>query len=220
MGAPEHVVIIGLTGGIASGKSTVTGFFRDLGAVVIDADVIAREVVAKGSDGLKAIEETFGSEVIARDGTLDRKALGALVFSDEAKRRELEQITHPRIGQLMWQRASEAFADGSHWVLYDAALLVENGIHQMLDSLVVVSVSPDTQLTRLMARDSSSEGEATARISSQLPLADKVAAADYVIDNGGTREDTRARVKEVYAIIDEAVRTHSTAKPQREGEDA
>ncbi|MEM1350175.1 MAG: dephospho-CoA kinase, partial [Myxococcota bacterium] len=139
--------------------------------------------------------------------------------SQEAKRRELEQITHPRIGPLMWQRANEAFEGGHPWVLYDAALLVEHDIHEMLDSLVVVSVSAETQLQRLMARDAVGRDDAMARIAAQLPLASKVAAADYVIDNDGALERTRARVAEVYALIDESVRARGTAKPPGVGRD-
>ena len=207
-------VIVGLTGGIASGKSTVTGMLRARGVEVIDADKIAREVVEPGTDGLAEVVATFGPEMLAADGTLDRAKLGARVFGDAAARGQLNGILHPRIGMLMWQRAEEASAAGHSWVVYDAALLVENKIHLMLDSLIVVSAAPEVQLERVMARDGLSHDEASARIASQLPLADKVAAADYVIHNDGTLEQTEAQVAAMFEAIEAAVSARGTAKPE------
>jgi dephospho-CoA kinase len=210
-------VIVGLTGGIASGKSTVTGMLRARGVEVIDADKIAREVVEPGTDGLAEVVATFGAQVLAADGTLDRAKLGARVFGDAAARAQLNSILHPRIGMLMWQRAEEASAAGHSWVVYDAALLVENKIHLMLDSLIVVSATPEVQLERVMARDGLSREDASARIASQLPLADKVAAADYVIHNDGALEQTEAQVEAMYEAIAAAVAARGTAKPEVAG---
>lgn len=206
-------VMIGLTGGIASGKSTVSNMLRELGAAIIDADVIAREVVAPGAPALDVIRDAFGDEVITADGALDREALGAIVFDDADARARLNAITHPRIGQRMWERARELFEAGHPWVIYDAALIVENNLHEMLDSLIVVSLSPDIQLERLMARDDLTDAQARQRVAAQLPLADKVAAADFVIDNDGALAQTRAQVEALYRHIDEAVRERGTARP-------
>lgn len=197
----EQVTIVGLTGGIATGKSTVTRMFRDLGVVVIDADVVAREVVEPGQPALTEIRDAFGDSVIAADGTLNRAALGAIVFEDDEARRRLGAITHPRIGMRMLQLANEAHEQGHDWVIYDAALLIENNIHTMLPGTIVVACSPENQLARLMTRDEFDAEEAIARIQSQLPLAEKVAVADWVIDNDGTREQTEEQVRELFAEL-------------------
>lgn len=211
--ADKMPVIVGLTGGIASGKSTVTSMFRELGVVVIDADAIAREVVEPGEPALDEIREAFGDGVIATDGSLDRAALGKIIFADDDARKQLGHITHPRIGQRMMQRAMEAGLLGHAWVIYDAALLVENNLYKMFDSLIVVAVSEETQLARLMERDESAREDAMARIDAQLPLADKVAVADHVIDNNGTREQTRTQVVALHAFITQNIAEHGTAKP-------
>mgnify|MGYP000070663682 CR=1 FL=1 len=211
--ADKMPVILGLTGGIASGKSTVTSMFRELGVVVIDADEIAREVVEPGEPALEEIREAFGAEVITPDGSLDRAALGKIIFSDDDARKKLGQITHPRIGQRMMQKAMDAGKLGHAWVIYDAALLVENGLYKMFDALIVVAVSEETQLERLMQRDESAREDARARIDSQLPLADKVAVADHVIDNNGTRDETRTQVVALHAFINQNIADHGTAKP-------
>lgn len=205
-------VILGLTGGIASGKSTVTSMFRELGVVVIDADVIAREVVEPGEPALEEIQEIFGDGVIHEDGSLDRAALGEIIFSDDEARKKLGQITHPRIGQRMMQKAMDAGKLGHAWVIYDAALLVENKLHTMFDALIVVAVSEETQLDRLMQRDESARADAKARIDSQLPLSEKIAVADHVIDNNGAREETRAQVEALHAFISRAIADTGSAK--------
>ncbi len=194
--------IVGLTGGIGSGKSTVSNLFRELGVTVIDADVIAREVVAPNSDGLAEIAKAFGEDVIGSDGALDRGRLGELVFKDPDARRQLEAITHPRIGAAMLERAAAAGADGSAWVIYDAALLVENGLHEAFHKLIVVSLDQEKQVERVMQRDGLSRAEVQQRIDAQMPLEEKVAVADFVIDNGGNIENTREQVEAIKATID------------------
>lgn len=206
--------ILGLTGGIASGKSTASAMLRERGARIIDADVIAREVVEPGQPAHADIREAFGEAVFHDDGTLDREALGAQVFGDANARARLNAITHPRIGQRMMQRANEARASGLSWVVYDAALIVENGIHEWLDSLIVVACSEQTQIARLMARDGIDAEAARARIDAQMPLADKLAVADYVIDNDGTLDQTRQQVAALYDEVDRRVAEHGTAKPE------
>ncbi|MFP4597680.1 MAG: dephospho-CoA kinase [Persicimonas sp.] len=218
MGTVENFVIVGLTGGIASGKSTVAAMLEDLGTPVIDADQIAREVVEPGEPALEEIREAFGEEVIDEDGALDRPALGEVVFGDANARKRLEAITHPRIGQRMMERANELREADHRWVVYDAALIVENGMHRWLDSLIVVAADPEVQLDRLLARDDISAEQAQSRIDSQMPLEDKITVADYVVDNNGTLEDTRRQVEDIHTQIDEAVRTRGTAKPERKPE--
>ena len=146
--------VVGLTGGIACGKSTVASIFAELGVPIVDADQISREVVEPGSAGLAEIVSTFGAEVLCADGTLNRKALGAIVFADDAKRRRLESITHPRIAARSMQRFGELAARGGvAYGLYEAALLVENGSYKMFAALVVVSSPSAMQLERVMTRD-------------------------------------------------------------------
>lgn len=207
-------VLVGLTGGIASGKSTVSRALAELGVAIIDADVIAREVVEPGEPALDEIAARFGDGVIAADGRLDREALGRVIFGDDEARRELGYITHPRIGQRMWQRAEEAGAAGHRWVIYDAALIVENGLHHMLDALIVVNTSAAVQRARLMARDGVDAAAADARIASQLPLSEKLKHAHYIIDNDGTLEETLAQVRALHAQIEAAVTTRHTARPE------
>jgi dephospho-CoA kinase len=192
---------IGLTGGIASGKSTVAARFRALGVPVVDADQLAREVVEKGSDGLGEIVRAFGAEVLAEDGTLDRKKLGALVFDDPDARKQLERITHPRIAALSMQRLAELASSGAPYGLYEAALLVENGAYEAMNGLVVVACKPETQLARVMAREGLTQDAARARLAAQSPLEDKLAAATWVIWNDGDRAALEARVDETHRAI-------------------
>jgi dephospho-CoA kinase len=193
--------LFGLTGGLASGKSTVAARFRAQGLPVIDADLLAREVVAKGSEGLAAVVAAFGAEVLGEDGELDRKRLGALVFNDADRRRTLNGLLHPRIAMLSATRASELEARGEKLACYEAALLVENGLVEAFRPLVVVAVPEEEQVRRAMQRDSASEADVRARIAAQLPLAKKIAAADFVIDNAGDKAATEARADEVLAVI-------------------
>ena len=209
----KRYLLVGLTGGIATGKSTVSQMFAHLGAKVVDADLLAREVVMPGQAALAEIVAEFGADVLKADGTLDRKRLGAIVFNDPARRRRLEQITHPAI-YVRQQRVLSVYDEEAFEgiVLWDAAVLIESGGHTRMDKLVVVLTDPATELARLMARDGMGEEEARARIATQMPVADKAKLADYVIDNSGSRQDTERRVREVYAQLQSDLRTARAAR--------
>jgi dephospho-CoA kinase len=198
----RRFLLVGLTGGIATGKSTVSAMFAHLGAKIVDADLLAREVVMPGQPALAEIVEEFGPGVLAADGQLDRKRLGAIVFADPERRKRLEAITHPAIGARQQRILSvydeEAF-EGI--VLWDAAVLIESGGHKRMDRLVVVFADFDTELRRLMSRDGMSEAEARGRIAAQMPVEDKAKLADYVIDNSGTRAETERQVRDVQAKL-------------------
>lgn len=198
--------VIGLTGGIASGKSTVSAMLRALGAHVIDADEVARQVVAPGSPALAEIAAQFGPDVLLPDGTLDRKKLGARVFADADARRALERITHPRIGAATQQEIARLSAAGVDPIIYDAALIVENRLYAWMQGLIVVSVPHEVQVARLMIRDDIDEAAAEARIAAQLPLADKVAVATEVVDNSGVLGETEAQVRALWARLQEGAR--------------
>ncbi len=186
--------VIGLTGGIACGKSAVADLLRRRGCPVIDADDVAREVLSPGSPGLAAVVEAFGAGVLDDQGLLDRPALAEMVFSDPSARKRLEAITHPRIAALSAERMRDAVAAGAERVFYEAALLVETGRHRDFDALWVVTAPPAAQIDRILARDGLSRAAAEARLAAQLPMDDKVALADVVIDNGGDREALERRV--------------------------
>jgi dephospho-CoA kinase len=192
---------IGLTGGIASGKSTVARTLIAQGVGLVDADQLAREVVAPGSEGLAEIVTSFGHEVLAPDGSLDREKMAARVFGDDEARARLNTITHPRIGQLSAQRLAELHGSDCVYVVYDAPLLVEVGAHRGMDALIVVASDVETQVARVMRRDGSSEADARKRIAAQFPLERKVEVADYVIDNSGTLQDLERRTLEVHREI-------------------
>jgi dephospho-CoA kinase len=198
------VHLFGLTGGIASGKSTVAARLRARGVPVIDADELAREIVEPGTEGLRAIVEAFGDGVLDPSGALDRKALARIAFS-EAARRRLNAITHPRIGQRSAELADALGRAGEPLCCYEAALLVENGIADMFRPLVVVSCPESVQIERVRARDDASRADAIARIAAQKPLAEKVAVADFVIDTNGPIERSRERTDEVLRAIAERV---------------
>lgn len=196
-----RMILFGLTGGIASGKSTVGGFLRARGIPLIDADAVAREVVAPGTEGHALVVAAFGPSIVDREGAIDRKALGAIVFADASARQRLNAIVHPRIGARTLERRGEIEAEGHALACYEAALLVENGLADAFRPLVVVAVSAEIQIARCMARDGLSRSEAMARIASQMPLAEKLALADHVIDNGGTLAETEAQTDAVLARI-------------------
>lgn len=194
--------VIGLTGGIATGKSTVARLLTERhGIPVIDADRCARDVVARGTEGLRAVVAAFGEDVLADDGTLDRPALRKRIMADEDARRTLEGITHPRIHQAITEQLAAWAVEGVEVAMVEAALLVETGSYRLYDALVVVSASPETQIARVMARDGVPEDEARAVLDAQLPLADKVAVADHVVANDGTEEELAAAVDALAASL-------------------
>ena len=184
--------IIGLTGGIACGKSAVERFLADCGATVIDADQLARAVVAPGSEGLREVIAAFGSHLLLQTGDLDRAALGALVFADAEARTQLNAILHPRIAAASQQAIAGAFSAGAPLIVYSAALLVEGGTHRGFDGLLVVTCTPALQRTRLANRDGLSQAEVEQRLAAQMPLADKAAAATWLLHNDGSLDDLRA----------------------------
>jgi len=195
-------LLAGLTGGISTGKSTVSGMFEKLGAVIIDADKLAREVVEPGEPALAQIVEEFGRDVLQPDGSLDRKKLGAVIFADAARRKRLEAITHPAIRDRFMRRLAELAARGFDGiVLWDAPVMIETGGHTSMEKLVVVATDEETQCARLCARDQIDTAEAQRKIGSQMPVAEKAKLADYVIDNGGDRAATEAQVRDVYAAL-------------------
>jgi dephospho-CoA kinase len=186
---------VGLTGGVASGKSTVARILGELGVVVVDADVLAREVVAPGTPGLAAVAAEFGPEVLADDGSLDRTAMGRLVFADPARRAALEAIIHP----LVRARAHEIeeAAPAGTLVVQDIPLLVETGQAERFDAVLVVDVPPEVQVERAVRERGWTEEEARVRIAAQASREQRLAVATHVLDNTGTREDLRRRVAEV-----------------------
>jgi dephospho-CoA kinase len=198
---PRKFLLVGLTGGIATGKSTVAETLRSLGAEVIDADQLARDVVAPGESALAEIVREFG-DVRNADGTLDRKKLGAIVFNDAARRKQLENITHPAIRQRFLARLAALEARGYEGlVFFDAPVMIESGNYRNMDRLVVVFTDETTQRGRLMARDGMAATEASARMGTQMPVIDKAKLADYVIDNTGDRASTAARTREVFEAL-------------------
>ena len=198
----KKFLLVGLTGGIATGKSTVSELFRRLGCEVIDADLLAREVVAPGEPALAEIAEEFGRDVLQPDGALDRKKLGAIVFGDAARRKRLEQITHPAIAQRFQRRLEELEARGFDGiVLWDAPVMIESGGYKQMEKLVVVATDEATQAARLCARDAIEAAEADRKIKSQMPVAEKAKLADYVIDNAGDRAATERQVREVHEAL-------------------
>ena len=184
-------LLIGLTGGIASGKSTVAQRFMDLGVPVIDADVAAREVVAPGKPGLQQVIDRFGSRVVAENGELDRRALREIIFSDPDARRDLEAILHPLIRAEMDRRAAVAVGP---YIVMAIPLLIEGGSRDRVDRILVVDVDEAVQLQRVMARDHCSAEQAQAILASQAPRTARLAAADDVLPNGGTVTELRQAV--------------------------
>jgi len=198
----RRFLLVGLTGGIATGKSTVHDMLASPSVRVVDADALAREVVEPGTPAHARIVAEFGKEVLQPDGRLDRARLGEMVFPDTGKRKRLEAITHPAIRARFEKIMADLERAGFDGILvWDAALLVESGGNKNMDRVVVVTTDPATQLRRLMARDGCSEEAARARTASQMPLAVKARYADYVVDNSGTPEQTEARVREVYRAL-------------------
>jgi dephospho-CoA kinase len=194
------VRVYGLTGNIGSGKSTVARLFAEAGVPVIDADQLAREVVLPGSDAHAEIARRFPG-VVGAAGVLDRKALAARVFADAGELAALNAIVHPRIAREAAARTQALSARGFPFAVYEAALIVENGLQRALDALILVAAPEGLRLRRVMQRDGSSEEEARARIASQLPEADKEKLADFVIRNGGDQAELKRQVDEVLARL-------------------
>ena len=188
-----NLALVGLTGGIGSGKSSVAKLIADCGIAVLDADQIARDIVAPGQPALAEIAALW-PEVLAADGTLDRIALGALVFGDPEARAKLQAITHPKIQSSAMDHVRALEAKGHKLAVYEAALLVETGRYVDFDALVVVTAPEEIQVERAVSRGPLSEIEVRARLGAQLPMQDKAKVATHVIDNGGTPESTRSQV--------------------------
>lgn len=193
--------LVGLTGGIASGKSTFAAALRARGVPVVDADALAREAVAPGSPALAEIARAFGPGVVAPDGTLDRRRMGALVFSDEEARRRLEAITHPAVRRAMAEETARLSAQGHDLAFYDAPLLFEVGLERVLDAVVVVWAPPEVQRARLERRDGLAQAEAEARLGAQIPIDEKAARADFVVENVGPPGDLAPKAERLLADL-------------------
>lgn len=196
------MLLVGLTGGIGSGKSTVAGMLERLGAVVFDADVLSREAVAQGTPGYDAVVQRFGPNVLGPGGELDREALASIVFADPAARRDLEAIVHPEVRRL-FAEAVERFEGSNAVVVLSAPLLVETGMHSAFEVLIVVSTTPQTQVERLMRDRGMPESAIRARVEAQLPLEEKAAVADVLVDNEGTVEELFGQVERLWADLQE-----------------
>ena len=189
---------IGLTGGIASGKSTVLTYFKDKGIPYIDADIVAREVVEPGTEGLKAIVDTFGSHVLHADGTLNREALGAIVFHNEEKRKLLNSCLKTHIRNRIMELTSQYEQGNTPILIYDIPLLIEGEWYTMMDEVWLVYVNEMTQIERLMSRNGYTREDALARINSQMRLDDKRAYADIIVDNNGTPHDLTVQLNTIW----------------------
>jgi dephospho-CoA kinase len=196
------MLLVGLTGGIGSGKSTIAHLLEDRGAIVFDADVMAHASIEPGTPGHDRVVERFGANILAPGGAIDREALGSIVFSDPAARRELEAIIHPEV-RRMFAEGTEEHRDTDRVVVFSAPLLVETGMHTAFDVLVVVSATVETQIERLMRDRGLREDQIRARIEAQLPLEDKAAVADVIVDNEGPMEELEAQVDRLWADLRE-----------------
>ena len=195
--------VIGLTGGIATGKSTVASLLSELGARIIDADELAREVVKPGREAWQDIVEAFGTEILREDKTIDREKLRKIVFRDPMARKRLESITHPRIRTLAQQRIQKLAAEGARIVIYEAPLLFENQVHLWLRPVILVACDLATQKHRLRERDRLDEEEIQQHLKAQMSLEEKRKLADFIIENSGDLEELRRQVQEVWEKIRE-----------------
>lgn len=193
--------VVGLTGGIATGKSTVAGFLRELGVPVVDADKLAHEVMAPGGAAHQDLVQYFGPRVLGADGQIDRKWLSEVVFGDVAKRSALNAIVHPKVAKLSAERIAALSRSGVPYVVYEAALLVEVGRDKDFDALIVVHSDPEVQAQRLVTRDGLSPPAVQARLAAQAPAHKKLAAADIVVHNQGTLAELRKEVRRVHETL-------------------
>lgn len=189
---------IGLTGGIASGKSTVSNWLRHKGAPIIDADIVAREVVEPGTPGLKALTVEFGDEIITPEGTLDRPRLGSIIFNDETKRKRTNEILHSYIKQRIDELAANFAKEGYKAVIYDIPLLIETDWYKEMNEVWLVAIDEDVQTARLQERNGYTVEEAKARIASQMPLAEKKLYSQVIIDNNGTLVDLENQLSHLW----------------------
>ncbi|EAD5326804.1 dephospho-CoA kinase [Listeria monocytogenes] len=194
---------IGLTGSVATGKSTVSNMIQQAGIPLVDADVAARKVVEPGTEGLKEIVAYFGEEILLADGTLDRAKLGEIIFKDKEKREKLNEITHPRVKDYMLEARERFFRAGEELVFFDIPLLFESHLESLVDQIVVVWTTPETELKRLMERNNLTKEDALRRIESQMGIDEKARKADFVIDNNESLEKTQ---KQVYSFIERFVK--------------
>jgi len=195
------VTTVGLTGGIATGKSTVASLLARLGAAILDADQVVRELQRPGTEVYQAILQAFGPSIVQRDGTIDRKRLGEMVFQDEGARRQLEATVHPALVAAIEQRLRAFEAQGMKLCVVELPLLIEAGAQERFDWVVVVTAPEEVQISRLMADRGLTREEALARIQSQMPLQEKVAAADFVIENVGDLQEMERRVQGLYRVL-------------------
>ncbi|EAE9229295.1 dephospho-CoA kinase [Listeria monocytogenes] len=194
---------IGLTGSVATGKSTVSNMIQQAGIPLVDADIAARKVVEPGTEGLKEIVAYFGEEILLADGTLDRAKLGEIIFKDKEKREKLNEITHPRVKDYMLEARERFFRAGEELVFFDIPLLFESHLESLVDQIVVVWTTPETELKRLMERNNLTKEDALRRIESQMGINEKARKADFVIDNNESLEKTQ---KQVYTFIERFVK--------------
>ncbi|QOS90453.1 dephospho-CoA kinase [Peribacillus sp. JNUCC41] len=187
--------IIGITGGIASGKSTVSLYLQELGFTIVDADLASRAVVEPGEEAYHQVVKAFGEDILLPDGGIDREKLGSIIFNDQEKRLLLNGIVHPAVRKWMRLKTEEALSSGEETVFMDIPLLFESKLTFMVEKTLLIYVDEQVQLQRLMNRNGLSETEALARINSQMPLADKKALADAVVDNNGDINETKRQVK-------------------------
>ncbi|MEC0272441.1 MULTISPECIES: dephospho-CoA kinase [Peribacillus] len=189
--------IIGITGGIASGKSTVSLYLQELGFTIVDADLASRAVVEPGEEAYHQVVKAFGEDILLTDGNIDRVKLGSIIFNDQEKRLLLNGIVHPAVRNWMRVKTEAALSSGEETVFMDIPLLFESKLTFMVDKTLLIYVDEQVQLERLMNRNGLSETEALARINSQMPLADKKALADAVIDNNGDINETKRQLKAI-----------------------
>ncbi|EHC6172567.1 dephospho-CoA kinase [Listeria monocytogenes serotype 1/2a] len=194
---------IGLTGSVATGKSTVSSMIQQAGIPLVDADIAARKVVEPGTEGLKEIVAYFGEEILLADGTLNRAKLGEIIFKDKEKREKLNEITHPRVKEYMLETRERFFRAGEELVFFDIPLLFESHLESLVDQIIVVWTTPETELKRLMERNNLTKEEALARINSQIGIDEKAKKADFVINNNESLEKTQ---KQVYTFIERFVK--------------